>query len=312
MPQIDTLLPQRDLLGECPLWDVRSQSLYWIDGRRQLVHRHVPATGAISEWAAPARIGSIALCESGRLLLALEQDFHLLDVDTGLFKRVGDAVTHPAERMRLNDGRTDRGGRFVVGSMTMGRNEALGELYQFTPEGRVNVLDRGIQLANATCFSPDGRWLYFADSMTKQVRRYPYDPTTGAAGAAEVLIDTAAYGSGPDGATVDAEGHLWVALVLAGKLARFRPDGTLERTVDFPPDAYITCPCFGGPDLDTIFLTSISNSGNLLRSENPDAGAVFVIRGTGVRGIEEARFDDRHFGASTSSSSSSSSQGNPA
>lgn len=312
MPQIDILLPQRDQLGECPLWDVRRQCLYWIDGRRQLVQRHHPATGAVSEWAAPHHIGSIALCESGRLLLALESDFHLLDVDTGVLTRVGDAVTHPAERMRLNDGRADRNGRFVVGSMTMGRHEPLGELYQFTSEGRVSVLDRGIQLANATCFSPDGRWLYFADSMTRQVRRYPYDPATGRAGAAELLIDTSVYGSSPDGATVDADGHLWVALVLAGKLARFRPDGTLERTIDFAPDAYITCPCFGGPELDTIFLTSISNSGNLLRSQNPDAGAVFAIRGTGVRGIEEARFDDRRFSTAASSFPSSSSQRIPA
>jgi len=290
---IDILLPQRDLLGECPLWDMRSRSLYWIDGRAQAVRRHVPATGAVSEWIAPGHIGSIALCESGGLLLALESSFALLDVDTGAFEPFGDTVTHPGERMRLNDGRTDRQGRFVVGSMTMGRHESIGELYQLTPEGRVHVLDRGIQLANATCFSPDGRWLYFADSMTKQVRRYPYDPATGAAGPAELLVDTTPYGSAPDGATVDAEGHLWIALVLAGKLARFRPDGTLERTIDFAPDAFITCPCFGGPALDTIYLTSISNSGNLLLSDNPDAGGVFVIRGTGVRGIEEARFDDR-------------------
>lgn len=298
-PSIDILLPRRDLLGECPLWDVRGQALYWIDGRRQLVQRYVPATGVLSEWEAPGHIGSIALCESGRVLLALDTDFHLLDVGTGTLERVGDAVTHPAERMRLNDGRTDRAGRFVLGSMTMGRHEPLGALYQFTPEGQVNVLDRGIQLANATCFSPDGRWLYFADSMTRQVRRYPYDPATGAAGTGELFIDTSVYGSSPDGATVDAEGHLWVALVLVGKLARFRPDGTLERTIDFAADTFITCPCFGGPDLDTIYLTSISNSGNLLRSENPDAGAVFVIKGTGVRGIEEARFDDSRLGATT-------------
>lgn len=290
--QIDILAPQRDLLGECPLWDVRSQSLYWIDGRSQLVRRLQPASGAYAEWAAPAHIGSIALCESGRLLLALEHDFHLLDTATGALTALGVGVRHPAEQMRLNDGRTDRAGRFIVGSMTMGRHEPEGELYQLTPEGRVNTLDGGIQLANATCFSPDGRWLYFADSMERKVRRYPYDPASGTVGASEVLVDTAPYGSAPDGATVDAEGCIWVALVLAGRLARFRPDGTLERSIEFPADSFITCPCFGGPELDTIYLTSIRNSGNLLRSEHPDAGAVFVVRGTGVRGIEEARFDD--------------------
>ena len=297
MARIDILRPQRDLLGECPLWDERIQSLYWIDGRSQRVHRHTPATGAAAEWGAPGHIGSIALCESGRLLLALEQDFHLLDTTTGKLSRVGEGVTHPAERMRLNDGRADRAGRFVVGSMTMGRHEPLGALYQLDATGRVRTLDRGVQLANATCFSPDGRWLYFADSPTHQIRRYPYDPASGQCAPGEAFIDTRAWGSPPDGATVDADGCLWVALVLAGKLARFAPDGSLVRTVDFAPDAYITCPSFGGPDLDVLYLTSIRDSGNLLRSQNPEAGAVFVVHDLGVHGLKEARFDDRHLTA---------------
>ena len=290
--QIDILTPQRDLLGECPLWDVRSQSLYWIDGRSALVHRYTPATGAKTQWQAPAHIGSIALCESGRLLLALEHDFHLLDVDSGALLPLGAGVTHAAERMRLNDGRCDRGGRFVVGSMTMGRAEPEGALYQLAGDRSVTALDRGIMLANATCFSPDGRWLYFADSHTQQIRRYPYDPATGAIGPSEVFIDTREFGSPPDGATVDSEGHLWVALVLVGQLARFTPDGRLERSIQLPA-TYVTCPCFGGPALDTVYLTSIRNSGNLLRSDDPDAGAVFAIHGTGVKGLEESRFDDR-------------------
>lgn len=289
--RIDILAHRRDLLGECPLWDVRSQSLYWIDGRAQLVRRLTPATGASAEWRAPQPIGSIALCESGRLLLALEHDFWLLDPDSGALAPSGAEVTHAAERMRLNDGRTDRAGRFVVGSMTLGRAEPLGALYQLAGDGTVTTLDRGIMLANATCFSPDGRWLYFADSHTHQIRRYPYDSATGAVGPHEVLVDTRALGSAPDGATVDAEGHLWVALVQAGQLARLSPEGQLERTIQLPV-TYVTCPCFGGPGLDVIYLTSISNSGNLLRSDHPDAGAVFAIHGVGVCGLEESRFVD--------------------
>jgi len=142
--QIDILELRRDLLGECPLWDARSQSLYWIDGRAQRVRRHTPATGASAEWHAPQHIGSIALCESGRLLLALEHDFWLLDPDSGAIVPMDAGVTHAADRMRLNDGRTDRAGRFVVGSMTLGRAEPEGALYQLTAGGAVKTLDTGI------------------------------------------------------------------------------------------------------------------------------------------------------------------------
>lgn len=288
--RIDILAPQRDLLGECPLWDARTQSLYWIDGRAGIVRRHTPATGAGAQWQLPQHIGAIALCDGGRLLLALEDDFQYLDPDTGTLSPLGVRVAHGADRMRLNDGRTDRNGRFVVGSMTLGRMAPEGALYQLGTHA-VRTLDTGIHVANGTCFSPDGRWLYFADSPTHQVRRYAYDPATGDIGPAEVLVDTRALGSVPDGATVDAEGCLWVALVQNGQLARFTPDGRLERRIQLPV-TFVTCPCFGGPGLDVIYLTSIRDSGNLLRSDHPDAGAVFAIHGTGVRGLEEARFAD--------------------
>jgi sugar lactone lactonase YvrE len=291
--RIDIVAPTRDLLGECPLWDTRAGALYWIDGRGQHVRRMVPATGVVDGWPVPAHIGSIALCESGdRLLLALEDGFALLDTHSGAIVPWAAPVRHAAERMRLNDGRCDRDGRFVVGSMTMGRMAPEGAFYGLAPDGSLRTLASGIHLANATCFSPDGRWLYFADSHDRRVRRHAYDRATGIAGPGETLIDTAPYGSAPDGATVDAEGYLWVALVLTGRLARFAPDGRLDRVIEMPV-TYVTCPCFGGADLDVIYVTSISNSGNLLRSDDPDAGAVFAIHGTGVRGLAESRFDDR-------------------
>ncbi|AVT08209.1 SMP-30/gluconolactonase/LRE family protein [Paracidovorax avenae] len=294
--RIDILSPQRDLLGECPLWDARTQSLYWIDARAGVVRRHVPATGAEAQWQLPGHAGSIALCESGRLLVALEDDFRTLDPATGALSPPCARVVHGAGRMRLNDGRADRAGRFVVGSMTLGRMAPEGALYQLGGDA-VRTLDTGIQVANGTCFSPDGRWMYFADSPTHQVRRYAYDPATGDIGPAEVLVDTRPLGSVPDGATVDAEGCLWVALVQNGQLARFTPDGRLERRIQLPV-TFVTCPCFGGPGLDVIYLTSIRDSGNLLRSDHPDAGAVFAIHGTGIRGLEETRFADSPSSAS--------------
>lgn len=293
LPRIGVLSPHRDLLGECPLWDDRTASLVWIDGRGQQVHRYCPDTGAFETWHAPAHIGSIALCESGRVLLALEAGFAFLDPATGEVTPWGPTVTHRAGQMRLNDGRVDREGRFIVGSMTVGRREPLGAFYQLDGEGRLKQVERDIHIANATCFSPDGRWLYLADSPAQQIWRYAYDSASGEVGPRQCLIDQAALGKPPDGATVDAEGCLWVAVIRDGRLARFDPDGRPLQSIRFAPDAFITCPCFGGPDFATLFVTSIRDSGHLFRSSHPDAGAVFRVDGTGVRGLEEPRFDDR-------------------
>lgn len=316
MLHIDFVGDQRDRLGECPLWDERRQALYWIDSKRCLVHRLTPATGERRQWTLPQEVGSLALCESGRLLVALEHEIGILDVDAEVgadnpnsnngngngsasdgvtavaaFTRLAE-VRHPEERMRLNDGRADRAGRFLVGSLKLAPATPVGELYQLLPSGQLRTVERGIRVSNSLGFSPDGRTLYFADSLSHEIRRYAYDPATGAASGMQRFADTTALGSGPDGAAVDAEGHLWVALVMKGQLARFRPDGSLERLLDLPTP-HPSCPCFGGPALDTLYVTSLSDTGNTIKTDDPRAGRLLAVRGTGVRGLPEARFADR-------------------
>ena len=104
--------------------------------------------------------------------------------------------------------------------MVLGRREPLGVLYQVDAHGQVRDIEHGVIVSNATAFSPDGRWMYFADSHARQIWRYPYDNSTGNVGPREVFIDTAPLKSGADGATVDAEGGLWVALMSPAALER--------------------------------------------------------------------------------------------
>ncbi len=288
--EIEIVSPHRDELGECPLWDPRSRSLFWIDARRHLVQSLRPDDGGYRQWTMPSEVGSIALCDSGRLLVALQAELCYLDLADGRLTRLA-AIDHPAPRMRLNDGRTDRAGRFCVGSLVLGRHDPLGRLYRIAPSGEIAELDQGVCTANTLCFSPDGCWMYFADSPARQIWRYRYDPATGTAGPREVFVDADRLGGAPDGAAVDAAGRLWVALVLSGELACIAPDGLVERRIALPVP-YPTCPCFGGDGLDTIYVTSISNSGNLLKSDHPDSGALLAVRGTGAVGLPEVRFAD--------------------
>lgn len=281
-------LPGRDLLGEGPVWDAATQALFWVDVRGRRVQRWLPALGsAVQSWPTPQDVGSIALAGPGRLLLALADGFALLDLASGAITPRA-AVVHPKPPMRLNDGRCDREGRYVCGSMALHRGDPDGALYRLEHDGRLSTLVDGIALANATCFSPDGRTLYFADSLAGIVRAADYAPD-GRVSNLRDFIDTRNDGSPPDGATVDAEGCLWVALVLAAKLARYAPDGRLLRTIDMPVP-YPTCPSFGGPNLDTLFVTSIRDSGHRLRSDAPEAGALVQLSGLGVRGLPEETY----------------------
>jgi L-arabinonolactonase len=279
----------RDLLGESPIWDAQEQALFWVDTRRRRVQRCSPSDdwGVVLHWDVPEDVGAIALGGPGRLLLALANGFSALYLDSGEAHPIA-PVSHRRPPMRLNDGRTDREGRFVCGSMVLHRSDREAALYRLDSDGHVHRLLDGIAVANSTCFSPDGRTLYTADSLAGVIRAWDY-AVDGTVAGERSFVDTRPQGSGPDGATVDAQGCVWVALVLAGRIARYAPDGRLLRTIDLPVP-YPSCPCFGGPDLDTLYVTSISDSGNVLRSADAQAGALVEVTGLGVRGLPEVPY----------------------
>ena len=253
------------------------------------MHGYEPAerrdttTGAV-----PSTIGSVALGQGETLIVALVDGIFRLDLSTGaatpLFR------PDPVDpRIRFNDGKMDRHGRFLCGSMGV-HADPLGQLFRIDAAGGSTVLARGIRISNTLCFSPDGGTMYFADSLDRAIRAYRYGPGDAMPGEPRILVDTARYDSGPDGATVDAEGHRWVALGQVGKIARFTPDGELDRLIDAPTDLP-SCVAFGGPDLSTLYVTSIKDSGSgRAISRHADGGFLFAIEGVGVRGIPEARF----------------------
>ncbi len=283
---IRLVTPDRDLLGESPLWDPREQALYWVDTRRQRVQRWAQGD-VLRHWSTPSEVGSIALARPGTLVLALADGFASLNLASGQVAAIA-GVQHARPPMRLNDGRTDREGRFLAGSMVLHRRDAEGALYRLELDGRVSQLVEGVAVSNSTCFSPDGRTLYYADSLSGLVRAWDY-ALDGTLSGERIFADTRSEGSGPDGATVDHEGNVWIALVMAARVACYAPSGRLLRIVEVPVP-YPTCPCFGGAALDTLYVTSIRDTGNILRSDHPDAGALIEIQGLGVRGLVEVPY----------------------
>lgn len=277
-----------DLLGESPVWDRELSCLYWVDGVSRRVRRYDPATGRFAAWSTPSIVGCVALGRGRTLVVGLVDGVYTLDLTSGDVHPVfRPDPTDP--RVRFNDGKVDRDGRFLCGTMGV-HADPLGRLYRVDGEGSVDVLAEGIRIFNALCFSPAGDVMYFADSLEGTIRAYAYGPGDAPVAAPRVLCDTTQWGSGPDGATVDAEGCLWVALVRAGKIARITPAGALDRLIDAPADLPSSL-AFGGEDLATLFVTTIKDSGSgRAVSAHPDGGKLFAIDGLGVRGLPEARF----------------------
>ena len=284
--------PARYELGECVLWCERSRRLLWTDIPAATLWSHSPDTGSTVGWPMPERLCSFALTGSDdRLLLGLASSLALFTFSTGAVKRIAE-VEADLPATRLNDGRCDRQGRFVFGTFDQSGSpaSAVGSFYRLNLDLSLERLPLGkVAIANSICFSPDGRRMYFADSMTREIRVCGYNPCSGEIGAPRTFVAADAAPGAPDGACVDADGFLWSARWGAGRVMRFAPDGRLDRVLELDA-AQPSCPAFGGPGLSTLYVTSAHlgmTAGE--RAAAPAAGAVFV-QPLDVRGLPEPRF----------------------
>lgn len=275
-------------VGEGPLWDVATQRLYWIDILEKKVHRLDPESGATDSWSVPAIIGSMAIARDGNAIVALADGVYRLDFGTGNCSLLATSPDLDAQ-VQLADGKVDRRGRFIVGSSDRGMKEPRGGLYVLDPGAHsLRKIDDDIFLSNGPCWSLDNGTFYHADSIRQQIYAYDYDIGTGTVQNRRPFASTAELGGIPDGATVDAEDHVWSAICEGAKLVRFRPDGSIERIVPMPlklPGSVM----FGGPQLDRLYVPTL-NPSFLGRAADPLDGSTFVIEQLGIRGVAEPRF----------------------
>jgi len=278
---------QSDILGECPLWDGSANCLYWVDIRRPAIRRLRHDNGQVDTWTMPDLVGSIALTDEGRLLVALPSQMALFDPQNGELQPFLSNLPM-REGHRFNDGRCDDRGRFWVGSMHNISRAPEGTLFCLEGAGPLKPVLQGVSIPNSLAFSPDGETLYFADSLHYKIYAHDYTPETGHMGVSRVFAESTPPAF-PDGSAVDAEGFLWNAEFNGGRLLRYAPDGRLNRVVNLPVDRP-TCCAFGGPDLDILYITSTSqNMTDAERQAHPMAGALMAIR-PGVCGLPEPRF----------------------
>ena len=172
------------------------------------------------------------------------------------------------------------------------------------PTGRYGVLDDGIVVSNAPCWAPDGRTFYFADSIRGEIYAYDYDLDSGSASNRRLFASTKDDPGAPDGGTVDAEGYVWNAQIVGGRIIRYRPDGGVDRVVEFPV-ATLTSLMFGGPNLDILYVTTMGKPsvgvvdyvkahpippGKSINPGDPGLGGLFAVHGLGVKGVPEPRY----------------------
>lgn len=276
-------------LGESPVWSADEGLLYWVDIDGCAIHATDPVAGVDRSWSLDGRPGALARTDDpSRLLVAVENELAWLDLSSGA---VTSWVTlfDPIPGVRLNDSRCDPAGRFWAGSMydPTAANRFDAFLQRVSPEGSFTTVRDEVGCANGLAFSPDGSVMYWAETLRGVVWAYDYEVESGERSNERLFLDFESLPGKPDGACVDETGCYWVACVGGGAVARITPRGDVDRVVDFPV-IRPTMPAFGGPNLETLFVTSIGVRDPEL--DGPGAhGAVFAFE-PGVAGISEPKF----------------------
>jgi sugar lactone lactonase YvrE len=287
-PDCRPLVAERNILGEGPVWDAEAGCLWWVDIPGARLHRLQLTTDIHDSWPMPERPTALALRRQGGLVVALASGFARFDAGTGEVTADPDRPPLPPGQ-RLNDGSCDPAGRFWCGAMREEGEQADAAIHVLRPEGGLDEYPARLSIVNCLNWSPDGRTMYFSDTPAGVIYACDFDIDQGRLGERRVFHDGSGVPGLPDGGTVDAEGYLWNARFGGGGVARFRPDGSLDRFVPLPAQK-ITCCAFGGPDLRMLFVTSATE--NLTEEEKaaqPMAGRLMAFE-PGVPGRPPRRF----------------------
>jgi sugar lactone lactonase YvrE len=272
-------------LGERPVWDPSRNCLIWVDINTGALHQLTAEGGDSVIATAGVPVGAAAPRAGGGYVLAAADGFRLIGTDG---TASGPPVRPPGvpAAVRFNDGACDPAGRFWAGTAATDGKTGTGSLYRLDADGSVTEVFGGVTESNGLAWSPDASVFYYTDSgeASSRVRAFSFDLESGRLSDERDLIRFAPGDGIADGLVVDADGCLWIAMWDGGCVRRYSADG--EQLGRYPvPVSRPTCPGFGGPGLDELYLTTAREGLTGERREaEPLAGHLLRAR-PGVRGL---------------------------
>lgn len=278
--EITVFDPRVCTLGEGAFWHPERQQLFWFDVQRKRLLTQTKRTP--QQWQFNEHVSAAGWIDVDRLLIASETGLFVFDLQTEARQDLV-AIEADTAETRSNDGRADPWGGFWIGTMGKQAQPNAGNIYRFY-NGKLQTLFSNITIPNAICFAPDRRHAFYTDTPTRVILRQKLDADGWPDGAPRAFTDLNDAGFNPDGAVVDADGYLWVALWGAAQVVRFDPAGRINQVVDLPA-SQPSCPAFGGTNLSTLFITSACEG---LKVPTDQEGQTFQHK-TGSHGQAEHR-----------------------
>lgn len=278
-----------DELGEGPVWDADAGVLRWVDLFGAAIQSWDPATGDHQRIEFPGTLGAVIPRRGRGPLIAAERDLVELD-DDGTVGRTLVTVDPDRPRNRLNDCRCDSAGRLWAGTMstTVG-TPGEGSVYRIDADLEPRREIAATTISNGIGWDPADRWMYFVDSATYRLDAFEFDAAAGALGERRTVARIDPDEGLPDGLAVDAEGGIWVALFGGGRVNRYAPDGRLDQVLRLP-FRNPTCPAFGGPGMETLFITTARYERAPAEADRTKGAGALLAVDVGVAGLPPVAF----------------------
>lgn len=285
MNEIELVLDAKALLGEGPSWDNKQKLLYWVDILNKKVHIYDPDKNIDREIDVDLYVGAVVPRESGGLVLACENGFYTLDINSESLTLVQDPETEISGN-RFNDGKCDAAGRFWAGTMDNEEIKTSGSLYCLDTDLTVRQVLNNIGISNGIAWEKDNKTMYYIDTFSKEITAFDYDLETANIENKRIAITFLNEDGFPDGMTIDEEGMLWIAHYGGSQVSRWNPKTGEKLTSIKLPCSNITSCVFGGDNLDELYITSARKGlDEKTLSKQPQAGGLFRIK-LGIRGSE--------------------------
>jgi sugar lactone lactonase YvrE len=286
--EVTKVLSAKMQIGEGPVWDAKQQRLLWVDIVGQELNVFNPADGSNQTYKFPDIVTSATPRQGGGVLLTLRRSIAFFHPASERLETIAE-VESDMPGNRFNDGKTDRQGRHWAGTMgDIDWNHPIGNLYRIGADRKPVKMADQICCSNGIGWSPDNKTMYFCESFAHVIHAYDFDAATGDI-ANRRPFTTVNSESFPDGLTVDADGFVWSAQPVFGRIVRYDPAGKMERIIELPVSRG-TSVMFGGPNLDTLYVTTMRTTlDDAQLAEEPLAGCLLAIQ-PGVRGIAETPY----------------------
>jgi len=288
MAKLIEIIPCQCQLGEGVLWHAQQQAIYWLDIESELLFKYSLATKNLEQFSLPYRLASFAFTATdNEIIAAFAQGIARYNIKTSTLTWLSQPELSITGN-RLNDGKTDRQGRFWVGSIVEQAQSATQQAYLYCVDehGQCQQKMSQLSISNGLCWNKDGTVLYHTDSPSHAIYQYDYcQESTNITN--KRLFATTADNAFPDGATVDGQDYLWSAQWGSSKVVRYDHLGNIDAVLTLPI-SNPSCVAIGGKNLDLLIVTTAKQGLTpLALKAEPLAGNLFIYQLTGVTGLLE-------------------------